>query len=219
MDGANLGDIESYVEGLFIEEDSALRLALEDAEEAGLPEIHVSPMQGRLLHLIAAISGASRILEVGTLGGYSTIHFARALPEDGRLITLELSGEHADIARRNFERAGLSEKIEVRVGDAKEAMRAMISSGESAFDIIFIDAEKEGYIEYLELSLALSRIGTVIIADNTIRGGSVIRGDTPDGRAMHDFNRHFAAHERLDGTIVPLIRQYVDGIAIGRVLH
>lgn len=219
MSGVDLIGIESYVEGLFIEDDPVLDAALADAREAGLPEIQVSPLQGRLLCLISAISGAKRILEIGALGGYSGIHFARALPEEGLLISLELDGRHAEVARNNFERAGLSEKVEVRVGDAKETLRAMISSEESPFDLVFIDAEKEGYPQYLDLALQLSRVGTVIIADNTIRGGDVMDPNSENGRVMDDFNRKFAAHERLDGTIVPILKSNVDGIALARVVR
>ncbi len=218
MDGANLGDIEAYVEALFIERDPALDLALLDAEEAGLPEIQVSALQGRLLYLIAALSGARRILEIGTLGGYSGIHFARALPETGRLITLELSEKHAAVALGNFRRAGLSGRVEVRVGDAKKTLRNMIHSGEEPFDLVFIDAEKEGYIEYLDLALRLSRVGTVVIADNAIRGGAVLDPDSGYGRVMDRFNRRFAAHERLEGTILPMLRRSVDGMVVGRVV-
>lgn len=218
MDAPDLTRIESYIEGLFVEEDPALDAALSDAEEAGLPEIQVSPLQGRLLYLMAAISGARRVLEIGTLGGYSGIHFARALPEDGKLISLELSERHAGVARKNFERAGLSGKVEVRVGDAKETLRAMTSSGEPPFDLVFIDAEKEGYPAYLDLSLRLSRVGTVIIVDNTIRGVAV-EPDSENGRATNDFNEGFAAHERLEGTIIPMLKGNVDGIALAKVVR
>ncbi|MGI8650990.1 MAG: O-methyltransferase [Rubrobacter sp.] len=223
MSKVDLPGIESYVQDLFIEEDPALEAALSDAKEAGLPEIQVSALQGRLLYLIAAVSGARRMLEIGTLGGYSGIHFARALPEEGKeeregkLISLELSERHAEVARKNFERAGLAKKVEVRVGDAKKTLRDMVAFGEPPFDLVFIDAEKEGYSEYLDLAIELSRPGTVIIADNTIRGGAVINPGSENGRMMDEFNRKFASHERLDGTIIPMLKKGIDGIAVARV--
>jgi caffeoyl-CoA O-methyltransferase len=210
----SLEKLDSYIEGLFGGEDEALRAAVEDSKKAGLPEIQISANQGRFLRLLAELSGARRILEVGTLGGYSGIHFARALPEDGVLVTLELEEGHAGVARKSFARAGVSEKVEVRVGDAKAMMREMVETGgEEPFDLVFIDAEKEGYFEYLDLSLDLSRPGTLIIADNVVRGGDVLE----EGNMMRAFNEKFASHGRLDGIIVPLIREYVDGVAIARV--
>jgi caffeoyl-CoA O-methyltransferase len=208
-----LGRIDSYIEGLFVEDAPTLEAAVEDSKNAGLPQIQISPNQGRFLRLLAEICSARRILEIGTLGGYSGIHFALALPEDGVLVSLELDEHHAEVARKNFERAGVSEKVEVRVGDAKERLRSMISSGEQPFDLVFIDAEKEGYPVYLDLSLELSRPGTLIIADNVIRNGSVME----EGDNMGEFNEKFARHPRLDGIIIPLLREGVDGVAIGRV--
>lgn len=206
--------MDSYIEGLFVESDPALRAAVESSKNAGLPEIQISPNQGKFLRLLAELSGARRILEIGTLGGYSGIHFARSLPEDGVLISLELEERHAEVARENFERAGVAEKVEIRVGDAKAMMREMAERGdEEPFDLVFIDAEKEGYLEYLDLSLELSRPGTLIIADNVVRGGRVLE----EGNMMREFNEKFAAHERLSGIIVPLIREYVDGVALARV--
>ncbi len=213
MNDELLGRIDSYIEGLFIEDDPVLGAALEDAENAGLPEIQISPNQGKFLRLLAELCSARRILEIGTLGGYSGIHFARALPDDGVLVSLELEERHAEVARKNFERAGLSEKVEVRVGDAKEVLREMAERGEAPFDLVFIDAEKEGYPTYLDLSLELSRSGTLVIADNVIRGGSVLE----EGDNMGAFNEKFASHPRLDGIIIPLIREYVDGVALARV--
>lgn len=213
MNDELLARIDAYIEGLFVEDDPVLSAALEDSENAGLPQIQISPNQGKFLRLLAEISGARRILEIGTLGGYSGIHFARALPDDGVLVSLELEERHAEVARKNFERAGLSGKVEVRVGDAKEILRGMVSSGEAPFDLVFIDAEKEGYPTYLDLALEISRPGTLVIADNVVRGGSVLE----EGDGMGAFNEKFASHPRLDGIILPLIREYVDGVAIARV--
>lgn len=212
-----LRDIDAYVEDLFVSPDEALEAALCDSREAGLPEINVSPNQGRLLQLLTEIAGTRRVLEIGTLGGYSAIHFARALPEDGTLISLELDERYAEVARKNVERAGLDRKVEVRVGDAKESLAAMVEAGEGPFDLIFIDADKEGYPEYLEWSLRLSRPGTIILGDNAIRGGSVIDPRDESARAMREFNERLARDVRLSAIVVPLLREGVDGIAIARV--
>lgn len=212
-----LRGIDAYVEDLFVSPDEALEAALRDSRNAGLPEIQVSPNQGKLMRLLAEIAGARRVLEIGTLGGYSAIQFARALPEGGNLISLELEERHAEVARKNIERAGLSDRIEVRVGDAKELLAAMVESGEGPFDLIFIDADKEGYPEYLDWSLRLSRPGTLILGDNAIRGGSVIDPDDESSRAMREFNKRIARDPRLSGIVLPLLRERIDGIAIARV--
>lgn len=215
----HLTEIDSYIEELFVPEDPALEAALADSQSAGLPEIQVSPNQGKLLQLLAGISGARRILEIGTLGGYSTIHLARALPDNGTLVSLELEERHAEVARRNIERAGLGEKVEVRVGNAKESLSAMADGGEGPFDLIFIDANKEGYPEYLEWSLRLARPGSVILADNTIRGGGVLDPQDGSARVMREFNQLLADDERLSAIILPILREYVDGLAIARVVE
>jgi len=213
-----LRDIDVYIEELFAPSDEALEAALRDSKEAGLPEIQVSPNQGKLMRLLAGMSRARRILEIGTLGGYSAIHLARALPEDGTLISLELDEHHAGVARKNLSRAGLDGKVEVRVGDAKGLLSKMVEEGAGPFDLIFIDADKEGYPEYLEWSLKLSRPGSLILADNTIRGGSVLDPDDDSARATHEFNATLSKHPRLSAIMLPLIREGVDGIAIARVL-
>jgi len=215
--GKLLRDVDDYVTGLFAPPDPVLEAALEDSRNAGLPEINVSPAQGKLLQLLTEISGASRILEIGTLGGYSTIHFARALPEDGEMISLELDERHAEVARNNIERAGLSGKVEIRVGEAKKLLSAMAREGFEPFDLIFIDADKEGYPEYLEWSMKLSRTGTLILGDNTIRGGAVLDPQEDRARSTRRFNQMLADDERLSAVILPIIREYVDGLAIARV--
>jgi len=221
MNGDDLGkllrDVDAYVGELFAPPDAALEAALRDSQRAGLPEIHVSPSQGRLLQLLAEIVGARRVLEIGTLGGYSAIHFARALPEDGNLISLELDERHADVARNNIERAELSDKVEVRIGDARELLATLAESGGEPFDLIFIDADKEGYPEYLEWSLHLSRPGTLILGDNAIRGGSVLDPKDDSARATREFNRMLAEDKRLSSVILPILRERVDGLAIARV--
>ncbi len=222
MNRDNLGDlllqIDSYVEGLFAPPDLALEGALRRSREAGLPEIHVSPNEGKLLRLLAEIGGAKRILEVGTLGGYSTIHLARALPEDGSLISLELDERYAEVARKSIAEAGLDDRVEVRVGDARELLADMAENGAGPFDLTFIDADKGSYPEYLEWALRLSRPGSLILADNTIRGGSVIYPEDESARATREFNEALAKNPRLSALILPLIRERVDGLAIARVL-
>lgn len=213
-----LGDIDSYIEELFAPEDSALEAALRDSKNAGLPQIQVSPNQGKLLRLLAGISGARRILEIGTLGGYSTIHLARALPDDGALISLELEEHHAKVARRNIERAGLGKKVMVRVGNAQKSLAAMADGEEGPFDLIFIDADKGGYPKYLEWSLKLSHPGSLILADNTIRGGSVLDPQDESARVMRKFNQILADDERLSAIILPIVRERVDGLAIALVV-
>ncbi|HZF57479.1 MAG TPA: O-methyltransferase [Rubrobacter sp.] len=213
-----LGDIDAYVEGLFVPPDEALEAALRDSRDAGLPQINVSPNEGRLLQLFAELVGARRILEIGTLGGYSAIHFARALPEDGSLLSLEINERHAEVARANVERAGLTDRVEVRVGDARELLAALTENGEGPFDLVFIDADKESYPEYLDWSLRLSRSGSLILADNTIRGGSVLDPQDGSARATREFNERVAADPALLGIVLPLIRERIDGITIARVL-
>lgn len=216
--GRLLSDVDSYIGEMFSPQDEALAAALEDSRRAGMPEIHISPAQGRLMQLLAEISGARRALEIGTLGGYSAIYLARALPEDGRLVSLELDEEYARVARENLERAGLGDKVEVRVGDAKDSLAAIHEAGEGPFDLVFIDADKEGYPEYLDHALRLTRSGALILADNTIWGGAVIDGANEEGRVLREFNRSLASDERLSATIAPLLRERVDGLAIVRVI-
>jgi predicted O-methyltransferase YrrM len=209
--------IDSYVEGLFAPPDPALEGALRRSREAGLPEIHVSPNEGKLLQLLAEIAGAKRILEVGTLGGYSTIHLARALPEEGLLISLELDEGYAGVARESLAKAGVKDRVEVRVGDARELLAGMVESGAAPFDLTFIDADKVSYPEYLEWALQLSRPGSLILADNTIRGGSVIDAEDESARATRKLNGTLAKDPRLSAIILPLIREGIDGLAIARV--
>lgn len=210
--------IDDYVAGLFAPTDEALEAALRESGRSGLPPINVSASQGRLLQMLVEISGTRRVLEIGTLGGYSAIQFARALPDGGTLISLELDAHHAEVARRNVERAGLSGKVEVRVGDARETLAGLVENGEGPFDLIFIDADKEGYPEYLDWSLRLSRPGTLILGDNVIREGSVIDPDDDASRAVGEFNQRMAEDPRLSALVLPLIRDRVDGLAIARVM-
>jgi caffeoyl-CoA O-methyltransferase len=214
---ALLAGIDDYVENLFAPQDAALESALRESQGAGLPKIQVSPNEGKLLQLLAEIVGARRILEIGTLGGYSAINLARGMAEGGTLISLEIDERHAVVARKNIERAGLAETVEIRVGDARELLAELAEGEVGPFDLVFIDADKEGYPEYLEWSVRLTRPGSLILADNTIRGGSVLDPRDDSARATRDFNEKIANDPRLSAIVVPLIRDRVDGLAIARV--
>ena len=212
-----LARIDDYIENLFAPQDEALEAAVRESQSAGLPEIQVSPNEGKLLRLLAEVVGARRVLEIGTLGGYSAIHFGRALPEDGMLISLEIDEHHAEVARENVERADLSEKVEIRVGDARELLAQLGENGEGPFDLVFIDADKGGYPEYLEWAIRLSRPGSLILGDNTVLGGTIIDPQDESTRAIHAFNDKIARDPRLSAIILPLLRERVDGLAIARV--
>lgn len=212
-----LEKIDLYVENLFAPQDDALEAALAESRRAGLPEIQVSPSEGKLLQLLAMTVGARRILEIGTLGGYSTIYLARALPEDGTLISLELEERHAEIAHKNIARAGLEDRVEIRTGDAKKLLAEIDIENKGPFDLTFIDADKTGYLEYLRWALKLSRPGSLILGDNTIRGGSVMDPGNETSRTIHEFNEALAQEPRLSATILPLMRERIDGLAIALV--
>lgn len=212
--------IDHYIEALFCPPDEVLRQNLLDADAAGLPAINVSSNQGRLLYLLAKIAGARRILEVGTLGGYSTTWLGRALPADGLLVTLELDPKHAEVARRSLDRAALAAPVDLRVGPAANSMRELIRAGTAPFDLIFLDANKSGYVEYLELAMQLSRRGTLILADNVIRHGLVLEPAPVDANdaGAKAYNEAIAHHPRLESLILPIVRTRVDGLSISRVL-
>ena len=219
MNAALFREIDAYIESLFVEDDPVLAQALSDATAAGLPQIQVSPNQGKALYLIAKLCGAHDVLEIGTLGGYSTIWLARALPEMGTVKTLELDAKHAEVARKNLDRAGFGSRVRIEVGPAAETMQRMIDRREKPFDLIFIDADKPGYLRYLDLSIELSRPGTVILADNLIRDGEVMDANAKDenARAAREFNAKLAAHPRLESIIVPFVKTRVDGMSISIV--
>ena len=215
-----LEDIDQYIEHLFVPPDAALEQNLIDAEAAGLPAIAVAPAQGRMMYLLAKMSNPKRILEIGTLGGYSTTLLARALPKDGKVVTLELSPAHAVVARKNLERAGVSELVDIRVGPAGDTLSKMIASGEEPFDFVFIDADKTGYVGYLNQVLQLSHSGTVILGDNLIRHGAVLPGfANPDADAVgvKTFNELIASDPRLESILLPILKNKVDGMSISRV--
>ena len=216
-DMRDLRRVDNYVEGLFAPPDPALENALRRSREAGLPGINVSATEGKLLRMLAEMVGASRILEIGTLGGYSAIHLARALPEDGALISLELDERHADVARESIAEAGLANRVEVRVGDARELLAGMVEGNEGPFDVVFIDADKGDYPAYLEWALRLTRPGSLILGDNAIRGGSVLDLEDESSHAIREFNESLARDPRLSAIVLPLIRDRIDGLAIARV--
>ncbi|HKE28110.1 MAG TPA: O-methyltransferase [Bryobacteraceae bacterium] len=211
--------IDRYIEDLFSTEDAALTQNKEHAAAAGMPAIQVSSNEGKLLYLMAKLTCARRVLEIGTLAGYSTTWLARALPEGGSVLSLERESLHADIARRNLERAGVAAKVRIQVGVARESLGELVRRGEEPFDLIFIDADKAGYVEYLGFALQLSRPGTVILADNVMRHGNVMLPDPPDAadRGARAYNSAIAADSRLESLIVPIVRRRIDGLAISIV--
>jgi len=212
--------VDGYISGLFAREDAALSCALQEMSAAGLPEISVSPVVGKFLYMLAKLARARRILEIGTLGGYSTTWLARALPPEGHLVTLELEARHAEVARANLARAGVAGRVEILVGPASASLRALAARHEPPFDLVFIDADKEGYVEYLDLSLRLARSGSVILADNTLRHGRVLDEGPldPSARGIKAFNERIATDPRLDSLILPIIRGDLDGLSISIVL-
>jgi predicted O-methyltransferase YrrM len=217
MDDERWREVDEYLVAHLLAEDDALDQALARSEAAGLPRINVAANQGKLLELLAKIHGARRILEIGTLGGYSTIWLARSLPRDGTLLSLELEAGNAEVARANIERAGLDSVAEVRVGPAARSMRELVAAGTEPFDFIFIDADKESYPEYLELSVELSRPGTVIVADNVVREGEVINPQSPDSRVqgIRQFLKAASQNDRLDGTALQTVgAKGYDGFAL-----
>lgn len=208
----SMENYDGYISSLFAAEDDVLRATRATMQQEGLPSINVSATGGQLLHLLALLSGAQRILEIGTLGGYSAIWLARALPANGKLISLELSEHHATVARRNLAQAGLAEKVEVRVGPALDTLTAMEKAGEAPFDLAFIDADKDGYIAYLPKAVALVREGGLILADNTLPD-AVLHASADSGTKR--YNTAVAAHPALLSTIVPVLRsQGLDGLTI-----
>ncbi|KVM51927.1 methyltransferase [Burkholderia ubonensis] len=220
MDQDQWTQVDAYFSATLVPSDDALDAALAASDAAGLPAINVAPNQGKLLQLLATIRGARRILEVGTLGGYSTIWLARALPPGGRLVTLELNPEHAKVATRNIARAGFADVVSVVVGSAKDSLAQLVEAGTEPFDFIFIDADKENNAVYLEAALKLSRPGTVIVVDNVVRRGRVADSDNqdPDVVGVRDGFRFIAAEPRLMTTAMQTVGlKGWDGFAISIV--
>jgi predicted O-methyltransferase YrrM len=209
--------VDNYIADLFIAPDFALEAALDSSKAAGLPTINVSPAQGKLLHLLAKVQGARKILELGTLGGYSTIWLARALPPDGRLISLEVDPKRAELARANIARADLANVAEIKIGRAIDSLQQLETEGGGPFDLIFIDADKPGYAEYLKSTLKLSRPGTLIIADNVIRKGAVADPASTDEnvQGIRKFNEVLAAEKRVTTTVMQTVgSKGYDGLAL-----
>jgi predicted O-methyltransferase YrrM len=214
-------NVDKYIDEVIVQSDNALTAALQACAAAGLPPISVSPSQGKLLQLLAQIHGARTILEIGTLGGYSTIWLARALPINGRLITLELDPKHTEVAKGNIARAGLSHLVEFRVGPALELLPRLAEERMGPFDLIFIDADKASTSDYFAWALKLSRLGSVIITDNVVRGGALADSTStdPSVRGMRRFTRMLGAESRVSATVIQTVgMKGYDGFAIARVL-
>lgn len=212
-------DIEQAITEIFAPEDEGLRNALATTRAAGLPQIQISPIQGKFLQLLARACNARKILEIGSLAGYSGIWLARALPHDGRLISLEIDPKHAMIIRNSFANAGVGERAEVRVGRALDLLPQLVD--EAPFDLIFIDADKAPYPLYLDWAVRLSRPGSIIVADNCIRGGRALRGSSEDqdeGTAgLIEYNRRASSDPRLTSLALAIDTGHRDGFTISVV--
>jgi caffeoyl-CoA O-methyltransferase len=208
--------VDGYISSLVAPEDDALSAARTVSFDAGLPDIAISAAEGKFLHVLARVVNAQRILEIGTLGGYSTIWLARALPPHGRVITIEVDEHHADVAKSNIARANLAGRIEVRVG----AALAVLPTLQGPFDFIFIDADKETYVEYFEWAVRLARPGALIVADNVVRKGEVLDPDTTETRALgaQRFNTALAQHRDVSAAIIQTVgAKGHDGMALAVV--
>jgi predicted O-methyltransferase YrrM len=211
--------VDDYTTDLLMPRDPVLNAALEASQAAGLPSINVSPSQGKLLMLLAQLAGASRILEIGTLGGYSTIWLARALPSGGRLITLEADPKHVDVALCNIARAGFTGMVDVRLGDARDSLREL--AGEDPFDLFFIDADKKSIPEYFEWAIKLSHRGSLIIVDNVIRDGGLIdaKSDDPSIQGVRRLHEVLAAEPRVSATTIQTVgSKGYDGFTLALVV-
>ena len=208
--------VDTYLTGTFVPHEEAFAAALADSEKAGLPTIQVSPPQGRLLELLARALRARQILEIGTLGGYSTLWLARGLAPGGRIVTLEVDPKHADVARRNFERAGRSGAIELRLGSALETLPRMVEERAGPFDLVFVDADKPSLPDYFSWSLKLSRPGTLIVIDNVVREGDVVDATSADAsvQGVRRMNERIAAEPRVTATTLQTVGgKGYDGLA------
>jgi predicted O-methyltransferase YrrM len=196
-------EVDRYIENAMVPADSALTIAVEASRAAGLPEIAVSPAQGKLLHLLARMIGARRILEIGTLGGYSAIWLGRALPPGGMLVTLECSQKHAEVARENIAWAGLADVVQVKTGDALDLLPKL----RGPFDFFFIDSNKDGYPDYFRWALKLSRPGSVMVFDNVVRDGKVVDAETADAlvQGVRRLNEMIAAEPRVSATAIQTV--------------
>ena len=212
--------VDRYIAETVVPSDAALDAAVEASTKAELPAIAVTPNQGKLLQIYARLVDARRILEIGTLGGYSTIWLGRALPEDGQLISLELNPKHAEVARESIERAGLSKKIEIRIGPALDTLPKLASEAKGPFDLIFIDADKASIPEYFNWSLKLSRPGSLIIVDNVVRKGAVIEANSSDQdvQGVRRLNEMLANEKRVTATTIQTVgSKGYDGFTVALV--
>jgi len=214
-------DVDQYLGGLFASHDAALESALAASTAGGLPEIQVSPVLGKLLHTLARLQKARAVLEIGTLGGYSTIWLARALAPGGRVVTLEFDPKHAEVARANFVRAGLADSIEVHVGRALDTLPKLAVEGRGPFDLVFIDADKASNPEYFSWALRLTRPGSLIIIDNVVREGKVTDASSaePDVKGTRRALEMMAAEPRVSATAIQTVGvKGWDGFAIALVI-
>jgi predicted O-methyltransferase YrrM len=213
-------NVERYIADTLVRPDAALDATLAASDAAGLPSINVAPNQGKLLHLLARMIGARRILEIGTLGGYSTIWMARALPEDGRLITLEADRKHAELARRNIDAAGVGALVDIQLGTALETLPKLAATSTEPFDLIFIDADKVNTVPYFEWALKLSRPGSVIVVDNVVRKGAITDAHAADHdvQGMRRFYARLTSEPRVTATAMQTVGgKGYDGFAIALV--
>lgn len=221
MEQAIFTAVDAYITGLFEKDQPVFEQIMENISKAGIPNWEVSPNQGKLLQLMAKMCSAKRILEIGTLGGVSTVWLAGALPEGGSLLTLEINPIYAAVARQNIALAGFDRKAEVRVGDAHKTLAGMVSTAAAPFDFIFIDADKPSYSQYLDYAMQLSHSGTVIVADNVVRDGKILDTASHDEavRGARAFNEKLAASPLVSATIMQTIGiKGYDGMAVGIVL-
>ncbi len=212
--------VDNYYSQLLNASDPVLEKVLAESEAAGLPAIQVSPLQGRMLMLLVQAIGAHRVLEIGTLGGYSSIWLARGLPRDGTLVSLEAAPRHAEVARANIAQAGFADMVEVKLGPAADSLAALVQEGVRPFDLVFIDADKPSYPAYLEWALKLTWPGSLIVADNMVRDGKVIEADSDDEavRGVRQFNEMLAKADRLTATAIQTVgSKGYDGFVLARV--
>ena len=213
--------VDKYFGNTLVSSDPILDSALQDSDAADLPRYNVAPNQGKLLQIFARMMGAKRILEIGTLGGYSTIWLARAVPSNGRVVTLEANSKYAEVAAKNIERANLTNIVDLRVGRAIDTLAELVKEGSLPFDFIFIDADKPSNPDYLKWSLQLSRPGTIIVGDNVVRNGEVANPDSldPKVRGVRRFCELLSAEPRLSSTAIQTVgSKGYDGFAIARVI-
>jgi len=219
-DEATWSAVDDFISDALIPPDDALAAALRDSDAAGLPSISVTPAQGRLLHILAQTQGAKSILEVGTLGGYSTIWLARALPPGGRLLTLEINPATGKVARANLARAGLDGIVEVRVGPALDSLRELVAREPAPFDLVFIDADKVNNPDYFRAALELTRSGSLIVVDNVVREGEILDQHSRDAnvRGTRALYAVMGAEPRVSATVIQTVgSKGYDGFAIARV--